>query len=308
MSSSPEPPQTQGSPAPQQPQNVNPAPAPPPDNYGLRIKKYQRREQMATWVVAGIAALIGFVAAHALEGAPRIFTPLVFTFAIAAGAAAALTRVGFEWQATLLKRKMREKSADSNTILDEVDRNWPALPEHYWTACLSTITLAWVIMIVGIWWPRVPTQVTIPAVADYAELHTIPLGGVGPFADCDAELPPNYKGQLDLLVQNYRDHTKSNVRAALIILLGTADNRHLSKRCASHFATNEELALMRATNVRTKLELMLSGEPLKPSYVTLTSGPRHLEAKAEGQGWREDRVVGAWVATDPRSSGVATKP
>jgi hypothetical protein len=265
---------------------------------------------MATWVVAGIAAIIAFVAAHALERAPRLFTPLVFTFAIAAGAAAALTRVGFEWQATLLKRKMREKSADSNTILDEADRSWPAVPEHYWTACLSSITLAWVIMTAGIWWPRVPAQVAIPTVADYAELQTIPLGGIGPFADCDAELPPNYKGQLDLLIQEYRDHTKNknNVRGALIILLGTADNRHLSKRCASHFATNEELALMRATNVRTKLEPMLSGESLKPNYVTLTSGPRHLEAKAEGQGWREDRVVGAWVATDQRSSSVAQKP
>jgi len=47
-----------------------------------------------------------------------------------------------------------------------------------------------------------------------------------------------------------------------------------------------------------RLEAKLSAESLKPSYVVLTSGPRHLEAKAEGEDRQKDRAVEVCVAID----------
>lgn len=274
----------------------------PPDTYGVRIKQYKRREQMAIWVAAGIAALIAFIGARALDGAPRVFTEVIFTCAIAAGGTAAYSRVGFEWQATLLERKVKAEPALKNTPLAEVDQPWPSGPEGYWTACLWSIILAWIVMFIGIWWPRSLAQVVAPPVTNYTELQTFPIGSVGPFADCNADLPLTYENQLDLLVRNYQDHVKSNARATLIILVGAADNRRLTPVCAAYFGTNEQLAVARASNVRARLEPRLSGEPLKPSYVILTSGPRHLEAKAEGEGRRQDRAVDAWIAIDPQGA------
>jgi len=274
----------------------------PTDTFGTRIKKYQRREQMATWVVAGVAALIAFVAAHALEGTPRLFTSLVFTCAIGAGLTAALTRVQFEWQATLLKRRMKELSADSSTQLDQGNDQWPSIPEHCWEACLCLISLSWAIMLVGIWWPRATAQTSNPPFVGTADLQTFRLGAIGPFADCDADLPLGFKDQMDALIRNYRSRIKSDTRGALIILVGAADNRRLTPKCAIRFKTNEQLAATRAANVREQWEAIFSGETLKPRFIVLTSGPRHLEASREAEGRSEDRTVDVWVAVAPQLS------
>ena len=262
---------------------------------------------MAIWVGAGIAGLVAFIGARALEGAPPIFAQLIFTFAIVAGLTAAYSRAQFEWKATVLERKVNADPAVKDAPLADVDQPWPSLPEFCWTACLWLIILPWVIMLIGIWWSRSPAQVIAPPVTSHTELQTFPIGGVGPFADCNADLPLTFENQLDRLVQNYRDRVKSSARATLIILVGAADNRRLTPACAVHFGTNEQLAVTRASNVRAQLEPRLSGEPLKPSYVILTSGPRHLEEKAEGEGRRQDRAVDAWVAIDPQV-GATHKP
>lgn len=273
----------------------------PPDTYGLRIKKYQRREQMATWVVAGIAALGGFIAAHALDGAPHIFVALAFSVAIVAGAAAAFTRVGFEWQATLLKRAMTRQSILSTAELATDDQDWPGRQEWYWRVCLLSILVAWIIMAIGIWWPRASAEVPKPPADRPPELHAFEIGSVGPFGDCKTDMPATYDEQIDRLAQKYRDDVQasgSTARAALIILMGLADNRRLTPACAKLFGSNENIAITRARNVQTKIGPRLLAEQVKPSYVVLTSGPRHLEAIKEGDGRQEDRAVEVWLAID----------
>jgi hypothetical protein len=276
------------------------------ETYGTRIEKYQRREQMAIWIAAGIAALVAFVSAHALDGAPRVFTQLIFTCVVLAGVTVAFARVGFEWEATLLKRKTAVEATLKDAPLAGGDQPWPPFPEFCWTVCLYVITLAWIIMMIGIWWPR--PRLPAPPVPSRAELQTFPIGSVGPFADCSADLPTASEIQLDVIVQNYRDHLNSNTRAALIILEGAADNRRLAPPCAAFFGTNEQLALARARRIRAQLEQKLSRALVQPSYAVLTSGPKHLEAKGENEGRQQDRAVDAWISIDPRQDGAMQKP
>jgi hypothetical protein len=243
------------------------------ETYGTRVEKYQRREQMAIWVAAGIAALVAFVSARALDGAPRFFTQLIFTSVVLAGVTVAFARVGFEWEATLLKRKTATEFALKDAPLVGDDQPWPSFPEFCWTVCLCVITVAWIIMIIGIWWPR--PRLPAPPAPSRAELQTVPIGRVGPFADCSADLPTAFENQLDVMVQNYRDHVNSNTRAALIILVGAADNRRLAPACVAFFGTNEQLAAARARRIRSQLEQKLSRALVQPSYAVLTSGPKH---------------------------------
>jgi hypothetical protein len=277
----------------------------PPDTYGIRADKYERRAQMAVWVAAGIAALVAFIGARALDRAPGVLTALVFTIVVAAGFFLAFARVGFEWRATEIKRGIKTDPALERAPLDAEDQPWPAVPEFFWTACLILIGVGWVIMLVGIWWPRPPT--VVPAIVTRTELQTVPIGRIGPFADCSADLPLDYENQINLLVRNYRDRVNANVRAALIILVGSADNRRLTRRCSVRFGTNEQLAIARANIVRMQLEQELSQERLQPSYAVLASGPRHLEATTEGGGRRQDRSVEVWVAIDS-SQASAVQP
>jgi flagellar motor protein MotB len=124
------------------------------------------------------------------------------------------------------------------------------------------------------------------------DLQTISIGDIGPFPPCSADLSSAYDTSLSLLAQNYRDRMRPNARAALIILVGSADNQRLAPHCLARFATNDQLAMARAIRVRTELERRLSGENPQPRYVLLSAGPRHLEAKDREQ----DRAVDAWVA------------
>lgn len=283
-----------------------------PTTYETRVEAYQRREQMTIWVAAGIVALIAFVGARALDDAPRVFTKVVFLLAAVAGGLLAWARVGFEWQATILKRKMRDKDIPGNEVLADEDNEWPWIPDLCWKLCFAVILLAWAFMLRGIlaypagWW-RHPPQATPPHILASIELRMLPIGAVGPFADCSVDLPSTYQDQLDLLVQSYHDRVKSNIGAGLIILVGTADNRRLARGCFSRFGTNEQLAATRANLVLARLEQKLSGENLQPRYAVLTSGPRHLEANGEGDGRWQDRSVNVWVAINPSQTDAYQK-
>jgi len=274
------------------------------DTYGVRIEQYERRERMAIWVAAGIAALLAFVAARALDRAPRLFTQLVLTLVVLAGVAGAYVRVGFEWQATLLKRKTETQPSLKDAPLVSDDQKWPSFPEICWDVCLVVIPVAWIIMLLGIWWHQPDTHSPSPR----TELQSIPIGSVGPFADCSAELPTAFENQLDAMVQNYNDHVTSNASATLVILVGAADNHRLAPPCAARFGTNEQLAISRARWVRARLEQKLLRQLVHPNYVVLSSGPKHLEARAEDGGRQQDRAVDAWVAIDHLVGSAARQP
>jgi hypothetical protein len=276
------------------------------DTYSVRVEKYKRREQMTIWVAAGIATLVAFVGARALDGAPRIFTNLVFTGAAISGLAVAFARVNFEWQATLLNRKVKANPTIEGEGLASIDQPWPGFAEGCWIGALLLIFLSWGVMLVGLWWPR--PQALAPVIVGKTELPAIDLGSVGPFPDCGTTLSTTNQGQIDLIAQNYHARLSTDAKATLILLVGAADNRRLSARCGTHFATNEQLAEHRATSVREKLESRLRGEPIQPSYVILSSGPRHLEDKREGEGRKLDRSVTVWVVVGQTQIGTKQQP
>ena len=257
---------------------------------------------MAIWVAAGIAALVAFIGAHALDDAPKWIPKLIFSIAILAGVALAFAHVGFEWNATVLQRKM-----DADKLLDQPLTEeyvpWPWFPERCWEACGVLIIVAWALMLLGIWKSRpVPDTPTTRA-----DLETFSIGTVGSFADCSAGLPADYDAQITALIQNYRNHVAGKSRAAVIILTGIADNHRLSAACARLVGDNAHLAALRAGAVRAVLEPRLATEHVPPKYVLLTSGPKHLEAKTELDGRKEDRAVEAWVSID-FSSDASVKP
>jgi len=108
-------------------------------------------------------------AARALDGAPHIFTSLVLSVAIAAGAAAPFARVDFEWYATLLKRKMKEQAARSTTVLEVSDQKWPAWPEGF------RVTFAVECLLIGVPLDRVSVLLG-PSSIRVTEKHYSPLG------------------------------------------------------------------------------------------------------------------------------------
>ncbi len=127
---------------------------PQPDTYGSRLRQYERREHMTIWVAAGVAALVAFVGASALDERPALFTQLVLSAAVVAGAALAFARVQFEWAATLIKRDLDDEKVKKEQPLADPHRNWPSGRERLWTISLASIAVGWSIMLVGIWWPQ----------------------------------------------------------------------------------------------------------------------------------------------------------
>lgn len=125
------------------------------DTYSVRIGRYERREQMTTWVGAAFAGAIAFVAAGLLEDANPLVTQLLVTVVVFGGASLAFARVQFEWAATRLRRAVAaEPCLASSKLIDEV-LPWPSGPERYWTGALVAILVTWVLVLLGIWWPQV---------------------------------------------------------------------------------------------------------------------------------------------------------
>jgi hypothetical protein len=92
------------------------------NTYGSRLRQYERREQMTIWVAAGVATLVAFIVADALEDRPRLFTQMVLSTAITSGGALAFARVQFEWAATLIKRDIEDKKVQKEDALAESRR------------------------------------------------------------------------------------------------------------------------------------------------------------------------------------------
>jgi hypothetical protein len=125
---------------------------PPPENYGLRLSQYRRREQLTTWVGAGLGGLIvltsGFMA---FQRPPPLVTAITVTLLVCAGGALALARVQFEYQATVLERRVSAGQVKEDQELADVDRARPRAANVLWLGSLYLICGAAVSFLVGVW-------------------------------------------------------------------------------------------------------------------------------------------------------------
>lgn len=122
-----------------------------------RMEKYQRREEMSIWVAAAIAGYLGFIGVGAMEGAPSILSDSLLTLLLFAALFLALTRIGFEWAATSLKRFIDANSAEAD--IPEEHRVWPRGPERHWNWSLVLLVICGFVLLVGIWWDAVAGDV-----------------------------------------------------------------------------------------------------------------------------------------------------
>ena len=122
------------------------------DTYKTRLRKYKRREQMVIWVGAGLAGLIALCAGDAFDNAPLWLKALEVTVILIGGAFIALTRVKFEWAATVIERKLEDGSITADDLVPEDDK-WSPDAEECWSASLFCVLCGGVIMAVCFWWP-----------------------------------------------------------------------------------------------------------------------------------------------------------
>ena len=126
-----------------------------------RIRQYERRERMILWVGAGLVGLIALVAGGvggSSEVVPAGLRALVITAIVVAGGSLAYARVNFEWQATLLKRKIEDGEAQATDELSKLPRelqDWPNYPERAWSAALLAIIISSTFFLVNVWWTAI---------------------------------------------------------------------------------------------------------------------------------------------------------
>ena len=125
----------------------------PSETIGERISKYERRVQMSTWLGASLAGFIALVVGDVIPESPTIFKPIVVSLLLIAATSAANTRVGFEWSATLLKRRLKRKETglDENASLPQDLTEWPHY-ERWWLIFLWSYMLSGVTFLTAIWW------------------------------------------------------------------------------------------------------------------------------------------------------------
>ena len=108
---------------------------------------------MITYVATGLVALIGCLAAGALECSPEEFEDFVFTWVVLGGGVLAFAKVKFEWSASCLRRFLTENNDISESCsLPKALQPWPRDAERLWRGGLFLTGLGGLTLVVGIWW------------------------------------------------------------------------------------------------------------------------------------------------------------
>src|SRR5829696_5371535 len=88
-----------------------------------RLRQYERRERMILWVGAGLVGLIALVADGVCDPsdiATDFLRAVAVTAIVVAGGSLAYARLNFEWQATLLKRKIEDREVEGSDELGKL--------------------------------------------------------------------------------------------------------------------------------------------------------------------------------------------
>jgi hypothetical protein len=121
------------------------------ETYDQRLRQYKRRGEMIIWVGAGFVALIGLANTGTFNNAPGLLKALEVTAIVIGAAFLSSARVKFEWEATLIKRGIKDRTITGATPLP-AEKKWPKDAEDCWTSGFFCILAAGSIMLVCFWW------------------------------------------------------------------------------------------------------------------------------------------------------------
>jgi len=103
---------------------------------------------MILWVGASLVGLIALIADGVCDPsdiATALLRAMAVTAVVVAGGSLAYARVNFEWQATLIERKIEDREVDGSDELGKLPeemRGWPNSAELAWAIGLKAIILA----------------------------------------------------------------------------------------------------------------------------------------------------------------------
>lgn len=117
-----------------------------------RIDQLERRIHMANWVAGGLAGGLLIVRSAPLAGAPDVLVKAIYTVIVIEAAIFAWVRIGFEWPATALKRRLEEDDELSDDDLIYDDEHWPSDRDLFWATFLILMLFLGVAIIAAIWW------------------------------------------------------------------------------------------------------------------------------------------------------------
>jgi hypothetical protein len=106
---------------------------------------------MVIWVGAGLGGLIALVTTDLATGAPKIFNGILASSLVMSGGLLAKARVGFEWAATVLERRMKDDDLDEATAVPADLASWPKLNEFCWTLGLLATVVAAIVYLTAVW-------------------------------------------------------------------------------------------------------------------------------------------------------------
>lgn len=127
------------------------------ETYKERAAMYERRAQMATWLGASLAGFVALMAAGAVPEEPSFLLAGVSSLIALAALCAGFARVGFEWEATLIRRDAPNETALLKPLKEE-DQTWPRC-ERWWMAFLVFYWLSGLAFFVSVWWKPVSNLV-----------------------------------------------------------------------------------------------------------------------------------------------------
>jgi hypothetical protein len=134
---------------------------------GARREQYRRRESMTVWIGAGLVGLIalsaGDLASTVMGDVPELLTALLMTCLVVAGGFLALARVGFEWAATQISRRLKDGPDPAPTVPEDQQiesaatlptelNAWPRFAEAMWRGSLLLTVAAAAAYLVAAWW------------------------------------------------------------------------------------------------------------------------------------------------------------
>jgi len=121
-----------------------------PETYKSRLRQYQRRGDMIIWVGAGLAGLIGLANTSTFNTAPGFLRALEVTAIVIGAAFFGSARVKFEWEATLIRRKIQDGANATSNL--PAENPWPKDAEASWNSAFFCLLAAGLIMLVCFWW------------------------------------------------------------------------------------------------------------------------------------------------------------
>ncbi|HVL09516.1 MAG TPA: hypothetical protein VM512_10220 [Burkholderiaceae bacterium] len=118
-----------------------------------RLQQLQRREGLTVWIGAAYGGLVALLASNAAISpqTPAWVQALLVTLIVAGAGALGKARVGFEWAATQMARKLAQNPELTRQCVPD-DEEWPRGPESFWTLTLYLLMAAGLFMLLAAWW------------------------------------------------------------------------------------------------------------------------------------------------------------